>query len=159
KCPGWPSHLTGAPADLPALAYGGFASMPHFAKPWFRPSRRSWYVQVDGKQINLGPDKDQAFERYHELMRHRPKDADCSLVGGVLDAFLAWVNDNKSARTFEWYRRHLEAFARTVPRHLAVGKLKEHHVADCLAKHPRWSSTTKNGLCRAVQRAFRWAEK
>lgn len=132
--------------------------MPKFPKPWFRPSRRTWYVQLDGKQHNLGPDKDQAFERYHELMRSRPKEADCSLAVGVLDAFLSWVKENKSPRTFEWYQRHCEAFAKSIPPLLPVGQLKPFHLTRLLAAHPDWSSSTKNGVCRAVCRAFKWAE-
>jgi len=26
-------------------------------KPWFRKSTRTWYVQLDGRQVPLGPDK------------------------------------------------------------------------------------------------------
>jgi hypothetical protein len=58
--------------------------MPHFPKPFFKKARRSWYVEIDRKQHNLGVDKDQAFERYHELMRSRPRTADVSLVVGVV---------------------------------------------------------------------------
>jgi integrase len=133
--------------------------MPHFPKPFFKKSHGSWYVEIDRKQHKLGPNKDQAFEQYHELMQARPKPADCSLAVGVIDAFLEWVKLNKSPRTYEWYLRHCQAFARSIPRHLSVGQLKPHHVTALLNKHPKWSSTTKNGLCRAVQRAFRWAEK
>jgi hypothetical protein len=76
--------------------------VPHHPKPFFRPSRRLWYVQIDGKQYNLGPDERQAFERYHDLMRSRPREkADVSLALGVIDAFLTWVKDNKAPRTYE----------------------------------------------------------
>ena len=40
-------------------------------KPFFRADRRQWYVQLDGKQLNLGPDRDKAFEQYYALM-NRP---------------------------------------------------------------------------------------
>src|SRR5205823_1573436 len=42
--------------------------MAHFPKPFFRADRRLWYVQLDGKQHNLGPDRTAAFARYHDLM-------------------------------------------------------------------------------------------
>ena len=48
--------------------------MPKFPKPFFRTARKAWFVQLAGKQINLGPDRDAAFRRYHELMG-RPKAA------------------------------------------------------------------------------------
>ena len=31
--------------------------MPHFPKPFFRRKKDRWYVQLDGKQINLGSDR------------------------------------------------------------------------------------------------------
>lgn len=37
--------------------------MPHFPKPFVRRARGLWYVQLHGKQINLGPDKDEAFRQ------------------------------------------------------------------------------------------------
>ena len=42
--------------------------MPHLPKPFFKKSRGAWYVEIDGTQHNLGPDKDKAFRRYHQLM-------------------------------------------------------------------------------------------
>ena len=45
--------------------------MAHFPKPFFRPARALWYVQIDGKQINLGSDKAAAFKAYHGLMQQR----------------------------------------------------------------------------------------
>ncbi len=37
--------------------------MSHFPKPFYRSTRRLWYVQLAGKQINLGPDREAAFAR------------------------------------------------------------------------------------------------
>ena len=45
--------------------------MKRVRQPFFRPSRNTWFVQLDGKQINLGPDEDAAFARYYELMAQR----------------------------------------------------------------------------------------
>ena len=132
--------------------------MAHFPKPFFKASRNTWYVEIDRKQINLGSDKKEAFDRYHELMRQKPQNVDCTLAIGVIDAYLGWIRQNKSYRTYEWYLRHCQVFAKSIPATLPVGKLKPHHLSDCIAKQTDWSSTTKNGLCRAVQRAFRWAE-
>ena len=47
--------------------------MPKFRKPWFRPSRNTWYVELDGHQKNLGPDKDAAFEKWHQLKAEKPQ--------------------------------------------------------------------------------------
>jgi hypothetical protein len=39
-----------------------------FPKPWYRKSRRAWFVTLDGQQIKLGTTKDEAFGRYQELI-------------------------------------------------------------------------------------------
>lgn len=46
--------------------------MPHFPKPFFKKARGLWYVQLNGRQVNLGPDAEAAQRQYHELMQ-RPK--------------------------------------------------------------------------------------
>ena len=46
--------------------------MPRHPKPWFRKSRGLWYVEIAGKQYNLGADRHEAFCRYHQL-RNQPK--------------------------------------------------------------------------------------
>ena len=43
--------------------------MAHYPKPFFRGDRGLWYVQLNGKQHNLGREKDDAFRRYHQLMQ------------------------------------------------------------------------------------------
>jgi integrase len=133
--------------------------MPHFPKPFFKRSRGRWYCQIGPKQHNLGADKKEAFERFRELMRSQPEKLDYSLALAVIDAFLEWSKQNNAPRSFDWYQRHLQVFARFIEPRLTVGQLKKHHLTACLAEHPTWSSTTKNGLCRAVCRAFAWAEE
>jgi len=39
---------------------------PH--KPWFRKQTRQWYVEIEGTQHCLGPDKDEAIGQFHDLM-------------------------------------------------------------------------------------------
>ena len=46
--------------------------MQRFPKPFFRKTRNRWTVQLHGKQVNLGPDRDEAFRRYYELMGGQP---------------------------------------------------------------------------------------
>jgi hypothetical protein len=72
--------------------------MPHFPKPFFRPKKNRWYVQLDGKQANLGPDEAAAFRCYHDLMAERatprpvkPALTEQPLVVTILDAFLDWL--------------------------------------------------------------------
>ena len=62
-------------------------------KPWFRKSNKKWYVWHDGKQVNLGPDKKEAHQKFHQLMAE-PKKAKMIVNSGSLielvDSFLEW---------------------------------------------------------------------
>ena len=42
--------------------------MPHYPKPFFRRDRGLWYVQLRGRQHNLGANRD-AFRRYPTTRR------------------------------------------------------------------------------------------
>lgn len=64
-------------------------------EPFFRPKKNRWYVQLGGKQINLGPDEAQARIRWHQLMSGgvpppsaTSASATGSLVYGVSDLFV-----------------------------------------------------------------------
>lgn len=135
--------------------------MPQYPKPFHRPARGLWYVQLDGKQLNLGSDRDEAFRRYHELMG-RARDAPRVVAGdtilAILDEFLGWCQAHKAGRTYDWYRDYLESFAKSLPGDLAVAQLKPFHVQRWVDSQPGWK-TGKRGAIVAVQRAFNWAAR
>lgn len=135
--------------------------MPHYPKPFFRASRGLWYVQIDGRQVNHGPDRDEAFRRYHDLMargRDRLEPATHDVVVSVLDAFLDWCQKHRAPRTYDWYRDYLQSFAGSIPRDLRVDRLKPIHVQQWVDAQPGWGSG-KRGAITAVQRAFNWAAR
>ena len=132
--------------------------MPRVSKPWWWVSRQSWYVQIDGRRHNLGPDRTSAHQRYHELMaqpRKKPLAADS--VVAIIDAFLDWTSKHRASATYEWYRERLQRFCESIP-NLTVPQFKPYHVQNWADKHPRWSDGYKRGCISAVQRALRWAE-
>ncbi len=65
--------------------------MPRFPKPYHRAQCGFRYVQIGRKQINLGPDRNDAIKQYHELMR-RSGEAQPTTGGEsvleILDSFL-----------------------------------------------------------------------
>jgi hypothetical protein len=140
--------------------------MAHFPKPFFRPARQLWYVQVEGRQINLGADKDAAFTKYHRLMQSRtaapvkpPADAP-PLVVAILDDFLDWTEKHRAADTYRWYKDRLESFAKLIDARLAVDQLKPHHVQKWVDNYPvTIADGSKRNLIRAVKRAMKWAEE
>ena len=44
------------------------ARKPRCPQPFFRTQTQSWYVQLQGGQIPLGRDREEAWAKYNELM-------------------------------------------------------------------------------------------
>jgi hypothetical protein len=132
--------------------------MARRARPWFRKGR-GWFVQIEGKQLSLGPDKKLAFERYYELMRGPKKQLSVGSesLAGVFDEFLDWTEKHRAPRTYDWYQERLQWFLETVPADLVVHQFKPYHVQRWLDSHPNWSDGHRRGCIIAVQRALRWA--
>jgi integrase len=113
-------------------------------------------VTIQGKRHNLGPNKKQAYDRFHDLMR-KPRRLTVSAVAiaAILDPFLDWVERNRSAATYEWYRCRLQSFIEHYP-DLAVDELRPYHVEQW-AGSPHLAVTSRRNLMRAVKRALKWA--
>lgn len=129
-----------------------------FAKPWYRKSRRAWFVALDGQQIKLGITRDEALRRYQDLMakpakRVVPSD---SLLA-IIDAFLDWCQKHRAPDTYEWYRSRLELFAQKHPNLRAID-LRPFHVQQWIDAMDV-SSGTKRNYCRSVKRCMRWAKR
>ena len=138
--------------------------MPHYPQPFFKATRGTWYVQLRGRQFNLGTDRDKAFRRYHELMtasEKRPNGVpvdDASTVISLIDEFLDSLSKSAEPRTFEWYQRHLQHLVNGLPASLTVAQIIPRHVTKILEQHGTWSAATKHSFARAAKRPFQWAE-
>ena len=133
--------------------------MARSPKPWYRKSRGVWYVQIDGKQINLGPNRGLAFQRFHELMaKPKQRRVASESVAAIVDAFLEWTKNHRAPKTYEYYLQRCQWFMESIP-NLTVAQLKPFHVQQWLDGHPNWSGGHQRGCIIAVQRALRWAVK
>jgi hypothetical protein len=137
-----------------------------FHKPFFRKPRQRWCVEIHGKQINLGPDRDEAFRQYHELMGTAPDSptpketdhADNTIIA-LIDTFLEWCSKHKAQRTYDWYVERATSFAKTLPDDLTIAKLKPFHVQQWIDAHDDWAPGQKRGCIVAIQGVFNWAVK
>jgi len=134
-------------------------------KPFFKASRGTWYLEINRRQINLGPDEHEAWKKYFQIMADPPKakpkfrKAPTGSVVEILDKFLTWCKDNRAQETYEWYQWRLQSFARHIGTKLRADQLKHFHIDEWLQAHPEWVSGTKHGMARSVMRACRWATK
>jgi integrase len=132
--------------------------MPHFPKPFFKKSRRLWYVEINRKQVKLGPDRDEAFRRYHELMtKPQQRQVAPESLAKVVDVFLEWCDKHRAPDTYEWYRYRLERFVRQYP-NLEVDQLRPHHVQTWVDSYDL-SPTSRRNYMRSVKRCLSWALK
>ncbi|HEX6964098.1 MAG TPA: site-specific integrase [Lacipirellula sp.] len=130
--------------------------MARRARPWYRADRGVWCVTIDGKRHNLGPEKKAAFDAFHKLMlQPRRRQAVMDSVASVMDPFLDWVQRNRSAATYEWYRCRLQSFVDHYPA-LTIAQLKPHHVERWAGDGKR-SVTTRRNSMRSVKRCLKWA--
>ena len=134
--------------------------MPHYPKPFFRKTRNVWCVQLDGKQHNLGPDREAAFSTYHALMGKPPEKRTIrsDSVALIIDAFLDYTQKHRAIDTYEWYQTRLQQFLDRYP-NLTVAELKPFHVQEWIDSYPDLANGSKRNLCRSIMRAMRWAEK
>ena len=139
--------------------------MPRQPKPWYRPSRGVLYVQINGRQHNLGPEREEAFRRFHRLMADPAPVAavKSDSLAAVVDKFLDWTNRHRAPRTFDWYQERLQEFfqfrtAEYCIADLTVTELKPYHVQEWLDSKT-CSPGHKGGCARAVKRALNWARK
>lgn len=67
--------------------------MAHFPKPFFKKARKSWYVEINRKQIKLGCDREEAFRQYHQIMQQPAEQVAASpeSLVNIIDAFLEWT--------------------------------------------------------------------
>ncbi len=134
--------------------------MSRTPKPWWRKERRSWFVMLDGRQVNLGPDRAEAFRRFHQLMSQpRPKQVARECVLGVIDGYLDWCSKHRSDDTYRWYRDRLQEFARTIDPGLTTDSLRPFHVQQWIDSRAGWSDGSRRNGIRAVKRVFHWAEE
>lgn len=134
--------------------------MARIPKPWFWKARKAWYVTIDGTRHPLGDDKEQAYARFHQMMANptRRKVRGDSVVS-LCDLFLSWTKQNRSEKTYHWYRQFLQAFVNSIPANLTVDALKPYHVQRWLDATPGQTDNTKRGKLGAVKRAVTWARK
>lgn len=90
--------------------------MAHFPEPFFKKSRGVWCVEINRKQINFGPDKDEPFRQYDQPMgQSRGQVVSADLLVDIINAFLEWTHKNRAPDIYEWYRYRLQRFATTYP--------------------------------------------
>ena len=128
--------------------------------PWFRKSRKSWFVTLNGKQVDLQTaDRKEATRRWHQLALNEPAEPVTrpQLTAKELFArFLEWAEKHTRPRSYEWYSYFLVEFATKLPEKLLASELRPFWVTRWLDNRPGWNSTSHHSAITCVKRAFSW---
>lgn len=123
-------------------------------KPWLRKQTKTWYVQIDGRQVALGKDKEAAMRKFHALMAGR-RSGEVHRVDELFDAYLEFVQRNRAPETYQRYRKCLSDFNRSVP-NKRIHDLKPHDVQRWLDTHS-WGPTSQRNAIKTIKAALNWA--
>lgn len=152
------------------------------ASPWYRASKRAWYVEHDGRQVQLlklapgekppirrAPEgggrprwypPQAVLEAFHRLKAGDPARVDPPgriTAARACDLFLRWAERHNDPKTFGWYAYYLRDFCLAHGR-LPAAELKAYHVTRWLDAHPTWKGSRRHAVI-AVKRAFNWAAR
>jgi integrase len=131
------------------------------AKPWYRKSNDSWYVEVGGKQVRLAKGKAnraEAVKQFHLLMAGtKPVQADTLHVEQVCDHYLTHSEREHEPDTFTWHKRYLQKFCDRYGR-MRAADLIPFHLTAWLDAHPGWKAARRRAAV-VVKRAFAWAKR
>jgi integrase/recombinase XerD len=125
--------------------------------PWLRKQNQTWYVQLEGRQINLGKNKKEAFAEYLKLMHLGVPKSD-QTVRQVLDAYWNWAKSNLAEETCNSRKAALTTFGESVPKALKAADVRAYHVQKWIDDNKRIkSSTTVNDRITLVKGVMNWA--
>ena len=125
-------------------------------KPYYRAVQDRWVCTIDGNRITLGKNKKEAFDKFHKLMTERTNiKANIHTVYGLTQAYLDWVQINRSEGTYDNNKRYLMWFIDSIGRTLKIADLRPHHLSKWIDKTD-WSSTSKNDALSIVTRVMNW---
>ena len=134
--------------------------MPRPNKIWYWKARREWFVTIKGRRHRLGRNKKDAQLRFHQLMAapdERRAVVDPDSAAAIIDEFLEWTKRNKKTETYKWYTKHCQTFIDHIGV-VPIVDLTTNHVQKWIDSRDV-SDGTKNGMWRAINRAFNWAVK
>jgi integrase len=121
------------------------------SKPWFRKENKTWYVQVNRKQVRLSKDKAEAMRMWRKLMAEGelPKDR---RLDECVEHYLATLTE-KTQRT---RKQVLDAFTKNAG-DIKVSKLTQRHIKSYLK--PGWSPSTVRTHIKTILACLNMAVK
>jgi integrase len=123
-------------------------------RPFYRKQKEVWVVQLrNGRQVTLGKTKEEAEQKYREVMLHEEGPEKEYLVREVFDLYLDYCQ--RETGSYDLYLYFLNDAAKCFG-HVTASDLKPFHIDRWLRGHPRWGATTRNMVVTVVKAAFNY---
>jgi integrase len=155
--------------------------------PWYWPERNGWFTILNGQRQPLGnhpadappPQKRKgkwiaplAIEQVFHALLAAPAPCDAQpivatvastglTVADVYEKYLDWCLKHRSARSYEWYKKHIQLFLDFLPTpaQMPATSLRPFYIVEHLDKHPTWGANQRRGAIVATTRPFNWSAK
>lgn len=131
--------------------------MPPQPRPWFRRQTQTWYVQLNGRKVNLGKDKKAAHDKFYAMMQaggaHRVT------ARTLLRLYGEWVVGHCAPTTVDRRKPIIVSFGNFLAPRLWADDVRPYHVQQWLKTQPRVKSpTTVNTRITLIKAIWNWGE-
>jgi len=129
-------------------------------EPFYRKSRRAWYLQVGKRQIKLAESKAESWAKWHLIMAGGiPQESNKATVKTICDAFIEEMKMSRSERTWQWYEWSTKKLIQCVKGDTAAESVSMSEITLMISSEKKWKANSRHGFARSIKRLFSWAKK
>ena len=129
-------------------------------EPFYRKSRKAWYLQSGKTQIKLAEDKAEAWAKWHLMMAGGvPGESRKTTVKTICDAFLEEMKASRSERTWQWYEGYSKKLAQYVKGDTVAENVSLSQISLMISSQRTWKANSRRAFAIAIKRIFSWAKK
>ena len=137
--------------------------MRNMNKPFWRKSRRAWYLQVGKRQIRLAENKAEAWAKWHEIesvgATDHAKKSTAPTLKQICELFLEDRKNARSQGTWQWYTYHIAILLQELKGDTLAENVQIRDVSVMIHSKKDWKQNSKHNLARAIKTVFSWAKK
>jgi len=137
------------------------------AEPWWFDRQKAYYLILKGKWIRLSADREEAWQKYFEIMACQNKEEHTLDVATVAAQFLEHCEarvgrsgkSGLSESQYELYVRYISQFCQSFGRSRCTALDESHFESwmDSKIAEREWGDSSISAATKAVKRCFNWA--
>ncbi len=129
-------------------------------QPWYRKDRKTWCVQISGRQINLGKTRKEADAKYKRLLQqYGLRDGPSrTRIAELVDEYWGWYEREKSTSSIESRRDLMRTFRDQTPNLLAE-EIRPLHVDKWISRSNAKAASTSSDRITLISGMFNWGKR